>query len=502
MTPRPCRPAALNGPWLAFLASLAVFAVLVGLLLWPGGDSSAAHEPLVVYCAAGIKEPVEAVARDYERRYGVPVQLQYGGSQTLLANIEVSHRGDLYLPADDSYVRAAQDKGLIAETIPLARMRPILAVARGNPRGITSIDALLRPGVRVALANPGAAAVGKLTRDALRRSGHWAELEGRATVSKPTVNDVASAVQVGAADAGFVWDATVRQTPDLEAVSLPQFDGLSAQVSVAVLDACTQPAAALRFARYLAARDRGLPEFGRHGFEPVDGDEWAEKPEVRLLAGAMLRPAIAETVKEFERREGATVAYNYNGCGILVAQMRGGERPDAYFACDQSFMDQVSDLFLDPVALSGNRLVVLVPRGNPHGIQTLEDLARPGLRVGVGNEKQCALGVLTQKTLEQGGYQDRVMPNVKVRKPTGDMLVNDLLAGALDAVVAYVSNRTAHEDELDAVAIDVPCARAVQPFAVGRASKHKYLTGRLLAAIRASRARFESAGFTWQPGSK
>ena len=51
--------------------------------------------------------------------------------------------------------------------------------------------------------------------------------------------------------------------------------------------------------------------------------------------------------------------------------------------------------------------------------------------------------------------------------------------GALDAVIAYISNASGYEDELEAIPVDVPCALAVQPIAVGRDSKHKQLTERL-----------------------
>jgi molybdate transport system substrate-binding protein len=509
MTRRRPRPAALRGAWLAFLGSVALFAVLVALLLWPSGDGAAAQGPIVIYCAAGIKPAVEPIAREYEQKYGVQVRPDYGGSQTLLATIEAGRdtgHGDLYLPADDSYIRLGHQKGLLAETVPLARMRPVLAVAAGNPKRITSLDDLLRPGVRLAQANPDAAAIGKVTRDALRKSGHWDEINRHITVSKMTVNEVANDVRasVGAADAGFVWDATVRQVPELEAVRLPQFDGVSASISVAVLAGSHQPAAALRFARYLAARDRGLPAFEKNGFTVEEGDEWAERPEVVLYAGAMLRPAVEQTIKEFEAREGVKVVTKYNGCGILVADMKGGERPDAYFACDKSFMDMVGDLFVDAEDVSTNRLVIVVPKGNPHGIKTLDDLAKPGLRVGVGHEKQCALGVLTQKALEQGRVTPEVMKNVKTQLPAGDMLVNEMLADALDAVVAYVSNATGHADELEAIPIDVPCALAVQPMAAGRGSKHRQLTQRLMAALRSaeSRRRFEANGFHWKAGTK
>src|SRR5262245_57417731 len=113
MTHKPRRYGQVNLAWLAFLASAGLLMALVAVLLWnPSDGSRPVTEPLVVYCAAGIKAPVEALARDYEAAYGIPVQLQFGGSQTLLANMEVSRRGDLYLPADDSYIQLARDKDL------------------------------------------------------------------------------------------------------------------------------------------------------------------------------------------------------------------------------------------------------------------------------------------------------------------------------------------------------------------------------------------------------
>lgn len=495
------RRGSLHVAWTAFLGSVLVLGVLVGLLLYdPARPPAPGQEPLLLYCAAGIKAPVEAVARQYEEEYGVPVQLQFGGSQTLLANIEVSQRGDLYLPADDSYLALARDKHLVAESIPLARMTPVLAVPRGNPKQITSIgDLLARRDIRFAQANPDATAVGKLTREALEWGGQWDQLQARTIVFKPTVQDVATDIKVGTVDAGIVWDATVRQFPELEAVHLPPLDPVTANISVAVLRASTQPTAALRFARYLGARDRGLPAFERHGYRVVQGDAWALVPQLRFLAGAMLRPAVEETITHFEEREGVRVSRIYNGCGILVAQMRAGEHPDAFFACDRSFLTQVHDLFLDAVDVSTNQLVLLVPRGNPHGLRTLGDLGKPGLRVGIGHEKQCALGVLTQTTLVETGLQLRVMKNVVAQFPTGDMLVNQLRAGALDAVVAYLSNAAGFADELEALKIDVPCALAVQPLARGKETPYPQLTGRLLEALRsrASRERFEALGFHW-----
>src|SRR5262245_19063449 len=104
----------LNGAWWGFLSSVVVLAVLVVLLVWdqerpPEPD----RRPLVVSCAAGLRKPFEEAARDYERDYGVKVLPDFRGSDTLLAGIRTSRRGDLYIPADSDYIDLARKEDLL-----------------------------------------------------------------------------------------------------------------------------------------------------------------------------------------------------------------------------------------------------------------------------------------------------------------------------------------------------------------------------------------------------
>lgn len=487
---------------LVILGSLILSAVLAGLLLLsPGSSNAPASGPLVVHCAAAIKGPAEAAAREYEREFGIPVQFNFGGSQTLLAGIEVSQHGDLFIPADESYIVQARRKGIVAESIPLAQMSAVIAVRKGNPKRILSLQDLLHPDVRLAQASPGAAAIGTLVREALLKTGTWDALQQRTVVFKPTVNEVANDIKLGTVDAGIIWDALLAQYPELNAVPIRDLVSVQAQVAVGVLQRCPQPAAALHFARFLSARDRGLQQFKRLGYRVVEGDEWQAKPELVFYSGAMNRGAIEETIQHFEHREGVHVTRVYNGCGILVAQMKAGGRPDAYLTCDRSFLPPVADLFPgEPVEMSDSRIVLLAPKGNPKSLRVLKDLARPGLRLGVANPEQSTLGALTHRLLEQEGILAAVMTNVVTQTPTADMLVNQLSTGALDAVVVYVSNTTKVRDQLDVVPLPMPEALAVQTYSVGKNSKHRHLAERLLEALRseASRARYESAGFHWR----
>lgn len=489
------------------VGSLLAFAVLVGLLLWqprsPGrSDASGGtpSEPLLVYCAAGMKAPMEAIAHSYQRRFGVPVQLQFGGSGTLLSNLRVSRQGDLFLAADDSFLHLARSNHLVAEMLPLASMTPVIAVKKGAGSRFKTLADLGQDGVTLALANPEAAAIGKVCRDLLHRAGRWDALQPRIKVLKPTVNDLANDVKLGTVDAAFVWDSTVSQYTELEAVHLPELDSGVASVSLAVLASTTQPMAALRFARFVAARDAGLTEFERHHFTVVRGDLWSEAPEVLLFSGGVNRLAIEDTLRRFEEREGVKVARVYNGCGILTAQIRAGQRPDAYFACDVSFMNTVSDYFRPAVNLAQTRMVILTRKGNPQNLRSLADMTKPGLALGVANEQQSALGSLTARLLRSQGLFEKVMANVKVQFPTADLLVNQIRTGSLDAVVVYAANVSQVRELLDMIELSEPEALAIQPYAIGRNSDHAQLMDRLLTTLRSteSRRRFEEMGFRWR----
>ena len=484
------------------LVTLGLLVVLAVLLVWLGGGfgDKVSRRELVVYCAAGLKPPVEETARRYEREFGVPVRLQYASSGALLNQIEVDPRGDLYIPAaDDPFLRIGREKGMIAEIIPLAQFRLVIATRPGNPKNIRRLGDLLRDDVGFAIANE-QAAVGKLTKSLLTRSGHWETIKGRAKVFKPTVTEVALDVKVGVGvDAGFVWDSTTKQF-GLDLVMVPELGDGTSNISACVLANCTEPSAALRFARYLAAPERGQQAFAKHHYQPRQGDPWVVTPSIRLFSGGVNREAIKNTLASFEQREGCRITSVYHGCGTLVGMMKTGQRPDAYFACDVSYIREVNDLFLDATDISKTDMVILVRKGNPKNIARLEDLAMPGLEVGLADERLSALGALSRRLLVELGLYEAVLTNRRATTPTADLLVTQLIGGdPLDAVVVYEANCSYVGDQAEIVRIDHPLASAVQPFAIATQTKYPQLTARLLDALTtpASRRRFKSVGFRW-----
>jgi molybdate transport system substrate-binding protein len=66
--------------------------------------------------------------------------------------------------------------------------------------------------------------------------------------------------------------------------------------------------------------------------------------------------------------------------------------------------------------------VIGVPKDNPAGIKTLEDLAKPGVKVILGDEKANAVGAAAQRIIEKSGLS-KINENVVAKTATINELV-------------------------------------------------------------------------------
>ncbi|TWT46335.1 putative binding protein precursor [Thalassoglobus neptunius] len=484
-------------------------------------DQSPTHT-IVMQTAAGMRVAVEQIAADYEREYGVHVDLRYGGSNSLLNQIQVNQfdTSDLYLAADDSYTEKARELGLAQEQIPIAYLRPVIAVRKDSGKTFQSLEDLLAEGVSLSVGSPDQAAIGKATQKALEnisygKSNFWNAFEKHVTehgVFKPTVNEVANDIMIGAVDAGIVWDSTVMMPNLREELEAIHFDELATDpklVSVCVLNSSEQPVEALKFARYLSARDRGLKTFASYGMEPVDGDVWEPHPELNFFCGAVNRRGIEPVLEAFQKREGVTINTVYDGCGILTGRMKNIDQqstdlgfPDIYMACDRYYLDNVASWFQDDVDVTNTEIVIAVPKGSEK-VKTLNDLIRPGVRVSIGDGTQCTIGALTRRLLEKEGLYEALMSkqqsatDVVVEKPSSAMLVPDVVTGHVDATIAYLTDVMQNSEDVDVIRLTSPHRHAIQPFSISRSSHHKQLARRLMTQIHQSQQAFEAAGFNF-----
>jgi len=138
-----------------------VTAVVILTLLIPN-PLPASSGSLMIFAGAASKPPTEEVAKIYKQKKGVGVQVTFGGSGFVLSQMKLARKGDVYFPGSSDFMEKAKRDGLVfpaTEKI-VAYLIPAITARKGNPRGIQALKDLLKPGLRLAIADPESVCVG------------------------------------------------------------------------------------------------------------------------------------------------------------------------------------------------------------------------------------------------------------------------------------------------------------------------------------------------------
>ncbi len=223
------------------------------------------HPVILVLSAAAMRQPLEAAAADFEQETGIKVDIHPDASENLLTTLRVTQQGDLFVPADDSYVQRARQLGLVDGEYPIATLTTVAVFRSDFPKSAKDItwNDVLANGFRLAQPNP-ATAVGKRTREGLTSSGLWRRIEQAKPAMMGTVTQAINAVKLGSADAAIVWDGVAAQYPTLKVVHLPHLDEITANVTAAVCTNSVAQSESRLFAQYVAGK--GQAHFAKAGY--------------------------------------------------------------------------------------------------------------------------------------------------------------------------------------------------------------------------------------------
>jgi molybdate transport system substrate-binding protein len=123
-----------------------------------------------------------------------------------------------------------------------------------------------------------------------------------------------------------------------------------------------------------------------------------------VYAGAASKPPTEEAAKIYEKKTGVRVELVFGGSGYMLSQMKLAKQGDIYFPGSSDYIEKAKREGA-VYAESEKVIVYLVPsinvvKGNPHGIRTLQDLTKPGLRVAIANPEGVCLGVYAVEIIE------------------------------------------------------------------------------------------------------
>ena len=175
---------------------------------------------------------------------------------------------------------------------------------------------------------------------------------------------------------------------------------------------------------------------------------------LNVFAAASLDNAFTDIGKQFSKAHpGVSFAFNFAGSQQLAQQIIQGAGADVFASADSRQMQTVVAAGLVASGTTQvfvhNRLVVIVPVGNPAHLTTLADLARPGIRlvlaahaVPVGNYSLQFLHSPATSAALGSGYAAAVLQNVVSYEEDVSAVLSKVELGEADAGIVYTSDVT------------------------------------------------------------
>jgi molybdate transport system substrate-binding protein len=188
--------------------------------------------------------------------------------------------------------------------------------------------------------------------------------------------------------------------------------------------------------------------------------------QLTVFAAASLTGAFNEMKTSLEKSNpDLSITFNFASSTQLRAQLEQGARADVFASADEKEMDLAREAGLlagEPAVFAHNRLVVILPRDNPAGIETLQDLSRPGVKLDLASET-APIGAYTRQFLERASaapafgadFEQRALANVVSEEENVKQVVAKVRLGEADAGICYVSDVTP-EAASDLATIDIP----------------------------------------------
>jgi molybdate transport system substrate-binding protein len=186
---------------------------------------------------------------------------------------------------------------------------------------------------------------------------------------------------------------------------------------------------------------------------PIHPTATVETKTLNVFAAASLTNAFTEIGKNFEAANpGTTVTLNFAGSQALQTQIEEGAPADVFASASKTNMDTlVTDNFVAQDATQqflNNKLVVILPKDNPSGMATLEDLAKPGIKLVLAADAvpvgKYAIQALDSMDAKFGnGYKTKVLANVVSNEDNVRQVVAKVQLGEADAGIVYTSDAVA-----------------------------------------------------------
>ena len=246
-------------------------------------------------------------------------------------------------------------------------------------------------------------------------------------------------------------------------------------------------------------------------------DEPEAREEVVVFAAASMTETLNQIKETYEKDHNVTLTFNFDSSGTLKTQIQEGADCDLFISAGQKQMNQlditadkeVNTEGLDFVAsdsrvnLLENKVVLVVPEGNPKGIEGFDDLAAKladgSVLMAMGNS-DVPVGQYTPKILAYYKLDETALANAGTITYGTNVkeVTTQVSEGSVDCGIVYCTDAfSAGLTVVDSATKDM-CGQVIYPAAVMKNAKHADAAKAFLEYLQSDAAMkvFENVGFS------
>jgi molybdate transport system substrate-binding protein len=210
-----------------------------------------------IYVVHHVEHSFKPLVAGFEKQCACKVHAKYACRRVLFELLKESPNGDLLVTTSPENIAQARQAGMTSgDPVEVARMLPVIEVAKGNPKKIQSLKDLTRPGTRVALGAK-MACMGRVTAKILQKAKLDKAIEPNVAAYVRGEQNIAMAVAKGQADATVVWKSTICEccADKVDVVPIPDDVNVCEGVEAVVLNTGKNPDAARQLIEHLTAAE-------------------------------------------------------------------------------------------------------------------------------------------------------------------------------------------------------------------------------------------------------
>jgi len=190
-------------------------------------------------------------------------------------------------------------------------------------------------------------------------------------------------------------------------------------------------------------------------FLPLFGCSQGEQKTITAFAGSASKPAMDEAAQAFTARTGIPVYISYGGSGTMLSQIMLSKSGDLYIPGSPDFMVKAErEGVVDSTSVK--KIAYLIPviavqHGNPKNIQSLADLAKPGIEVGIANPEAVCVGLYAVEILDYNHLLADVSKNIVTHAESCEKTATLISLKAVDAIIGWDVFHDWDPDNIDVV---------------------------------------------------